>query len=122
MKITRRQLKKIISESALLFEESMQYPDIEQVENASESQLAYWHKMLPNPKSKTDNEVLALIEDRLDPDYSLNESSMSSLIKDAIFSSKNGGMKVDFGNGNDEIKLIGRDGAVFTAKILKRIQ
>jgi hypothetical protein len=51
----------------------------------------------------------------------LNEGG-SSLVKDAIFSSKKGGMKVDFGSGDSEVKLIGKDGSVFTAKILKRVR
>ena len=51
----------------------------------------------------------------------LNEGG-SSLIKDAIFSSKKGGMKVDFGSADGEIKLIGKDGSVFIAKILKRVR
>ncbi len=66
----------------------------------------------------TKKQLRKIIQEAMNP---LNEGG-SSLVKDAIFSSKKGGMKVDWGHGDDEIKLVGKDGSVFTAKILKRIR
>ena len=66
----------------------------------------------------TKRQLRKMIQEVMNP---LNESG-SSLIKDAIHSSKKGGMKVDWGSSDDEIKLIGKDGSVFAAKILKRVR
>tara|TARA_Y100000034_G_C6903063_1_gene418219 strand:+ start:915 stop:1316 length:402 start_codon:yes stop_codon:yes gene_type:complete len=133
MKITRKQLKKIVNEATRLqkkqFREQSEFEmDYDEFDSSradpwldDSEDLGY--DLMDDDTGWEDPADLEGEEFLLHHRKNMNLSeSTSRLVKDAIFSSKKGGMKVDFGSGDNEIKLVGKDGSVFVAKILKRMR